>query len=86
MTRLQGRKEAQKQDNGRIIAVNLAVADCFFCHCIQLFIKFFYTEILKVRDYWFRFEWQHHGSPHVHGLAWLSDASDVQGAFSSMGS
>ena len=25
-----------------------------------------------------RFEWQHHGSPHVHGLAWLSGAPDVE--------
>ena len=25
-----------------------------------------------------RFEWQHHGSPHVHGLAWLSGAPDVK--------
>ena len=29
-------------------------------------------------DYWFRFEWQHRGSPHVHGLAWLPDAPDVE--------
>ena len=25
-----------------------------------------------------KFEWQHRGSPHVHGLAWLSGAPDVQ--------
>ena len=25
-----------------------------------------------------RFEWQHRGSPHVHGLAWLPDAPDVE--------
>ena len=25
-----------------------------------------------------RFEWQHRGSPHVHGLAWLPGAPDVQ--------
>ena len=25
-----------------------------------------------------RFEWQHRGSPHVHGLAWLSGAPDVE--------
>ena len=23
------------------------------------------------------FEWQHRGSPHVHGLAWLANAPDV---------
>ena len=26
----------------------------------------------------FHFEWQHRGSPHVHGLTWLPDAPDVQ--------
>ena len=24
------------------------------------------------------FEWQHHCSPHVHGLAWLSGATDME--------
>ena len=27
-----------------------------------------------MKDYWLRFEWQHRGSPHVHGLAWLGNA------------
>ena len=34
-------------------------------------------------DYWLRFEWQHHGSPHVHGLDWLPNAPDVQNLLSS---
>ena len=25
-----------------------------------------------------QFEWQHRGSPHVHGLAWLLNAPDVE--------
>ena len=25
-----------------------------------------------------RFEWQHRGSPHVHGLAWFSGAPNVE--------
>ena len=29
-------------------------------------------------DYWVCFEWQHRGSPHVHGLAWLPNAPDVE--------
>ena len=27
--------------------------------------------VLGTCNYWMRFEWQHHGSPHVHGVAWL---------------
>ena len=30
-----------------------------------------------------RFEWQHRGSPYVHGLAWLPNAPDVEQLLSS---
>uniref|UniRef100_A0A1X7TZG1 Helitron helicase-like domain-containing protein n=1 Tax=Amphimedon queenslandica TaxID=400682 RepID=A0A1X7TZG1_AMPQE len=30
-----------------------------------------------------RFEWQHRGSPHVHGLAWLPNAPNVEDLLSS---
>ena len=39
--------------------------------------KDFYEDVLGVKDYWLRFEWQHRGSPHVHGLAWLSNAPAI---------
>ena len=55
-----------------------AIADWFFFHRIQMFIDAFYVGVLGARDYWLRFEWQHRGSPHVHGLAWLPDAPDVE--------
>ena len=57
---------------------NPAITDCFFSHRIQKFIEAFYVGILGASDFWFRFEWQHRGSPHVHGLAWFADAPDVQ--------
>ncbi len=62
---------------------NPAIADWFFCQRIQLFLKYFYKEILHAKDYWLRFEWQHRGSPHVQGLAWLQGAPDIEGTFSS---
>ena len=34
--------------------------------------------MLKATDYWLRFEWQHRGSPHVHGVACLPNAPDVE--------
>ena len=57
---------------------NPAVADWFFYERFQQFLKCFYLDILGAKDYWLRFEWQHCGSPHVHGLAWLPGAPDVQ--------
>ena len=64
----------------RIQAVNdnPALADWFFCHRVQKFVEVFYLGVLKATDYWMRFEWQHRGSPHVHGVAWLPNALDVE--------
>ena len=47
------------------------------------FIKAYYEGVLGVTDDWMRFEWQHRGSPHVHGLAWLPNAPDVEQLLSS---
>ena len=57
---------------------NPAIADWFFYHRVQKFIEAFYVGVLGATDYWIRFEWQHRGSPHVHGLAWLPNAPDVE--------
>ena len=56
---------------------NPCLADWFFYHRIIKFMDVFYVGILKAKDYWLRFEYQHEGSPHVHGVAWLEGAPDV---------
>ncbi|KAK3924207.1 tRNA pseudouridine synthase B, partial [Frankliniella fusca] len=44
-------------------------------------VKTFISEVLekyyKVIDYWYRVEYQHRGSPHIHGLFWIENAPDV---------
>ena len=62
----------------KAVTDNPAVADWFFHHRIQKFMDAFYIRLLGATDYWMRFEWQHRGSPHVHGLAWFPDAPDVE--------
>jgi len=57
---------------------NPAIADWFFYHRIERFVQSFYVDILGASDYWFRFEWQHRGSPHIHGMAWLSGAPNAE--------
>lgn len=32
--------------------------------------------IFKIKEFWYRYEWQHRGSPHIHGLLWLDAAPD----------
>ena len=62
----------------KAVIENPALADWFFYHSVIEFVKAFYTGVLGATDYWLRFEWQHRGSPHVHGLAWLPDTPDVE--------
>ena len=70
-------KPDDRKSRSDAVIANPAIADCFFYERIKQFMKHFYVGILNVLDYWIRFEWQHRGSPHVHGLAWLKDAPDV---------
>ena len=46
----------------RVKAVNEnpVITDGFFCHRMQKFLDAFYLGVLKVTDFWMRFEWQHH--------------------------
>ena len=66
----------------KVIQENPAIADY---QRIVKFIDAFYTVVLGATNYWFHFEWQHHGSPHVHGLAWLLDAPDVEQVLTNSG-
>ena len=68
----------------KAVIENPAIADWFFYHRVQKLIEAFYVGVLGATDYWVRFEWQHRGSPHVHGLAWLPNAPDVEKLFVSL--
>ena len=72
-----------KEVRVKAVVDNPALADWFFFHRIQKFVDTFYVDVLGATDYWLRFEWQHRGSPHVHGLAWLPNAPDVENLLSS---
>ena len=67
----------------KAVVENPCLADWFFYQRIVKFMDVFYKSILKAKDYWLRFEYQHRGSPHVHGVAWLEDAPDVEKIVSS---
>jgi len=61
----------------KAVIKNPCLTDWFFYHRVLKFMDSFFVEILKANDYWLRFECQHQGSPHIHGVAWLQDAPDV---------
>ena len=68
----------QQSSRTKAVIENPAICDWFFYYRVQEFIKAYYVGVLGVADYWMQFEWQHRGSPHVHGLAWLPNAPDVE--------
>ncbi|XP_059068275.1 uncharacterized protein LOC131047632 [Cryptomeria japonica] len=34
-------------------------------------------KFLGATDYWYRYEWQHRGSAHIHGFIWLQEAPNI---------
>ena len=66
----------------RAVIENPCMSDWFFYHRVIKFMDAFYMDIMGAKDYWLRFEYQHRGSPHVHGVIWLQDAPDAQNILS----
>ena len=71
-------EQQSSSSRSRAVSKNPAIADWFFYHRIGKFIEDFYAGVLGAVDFWYRFEWQHRGSPHVHGVAWFKNAPDMQ--------
>ena len=57
---------------------NPAIAAYYFQKCWEIFYREVVKPQLNVVDYWWRFEWQHRGSSHIHGFLWLRDAPSVE--------
>jgi ATP-dependent DNA helicase PIF1 len=57
---------------------NPAIAAYYFQKRWQIFYEVVVKPQLNVVDYWWRFEWQHRGSSHIHGFLWLRDAPSVE--------
>jgi hypothetical protein len=67
------------QDRNRILSQNPKLATQMFKKrfesLLDILLDSKLSPIGKVEDYWFRIEFQHRGSPHVHGLLWLEEDS-----------
>jgi len=70
-------------DRAKAVVDNPCLTDWFFYNRVMKFMEMFFIGILKANDYWLRFEYQHRGSPHIHGVVWLQDAPDVQNVLAS---
>lgn len=56
---------------------NPVTANTYFIVRAKLFISRFFHDFLLCNDSYFRVEYQHRGSPHVHGVIWLPNAPQV---------
>jgi hypothetical protein len=43
-----------------------------------VFFEFFLKPLFDIVDYWWRYEWQAHGSSHGHGFAWFRNTPKVE--------
>ena len=56
---------------------NPAIAAYYFQKRWEVFFEEVIQKKFDVKDFWWRYEWQHRGSSHVHGFLWLKDAPSV---------
>lgn len=65
-----------ERERRELMHQNPMIVAWFFDLRTNVFMKKVMCKYFNVKDFWFRYEWQHRGSPHVHGLLWLDDAPD----------
>jgi hypothetical protein len=56
----------------------VALAAYYFQKRWEVYFECFMKVKFKIKDYWWRYEWQHRGSSHIHGFLWLEDAPDIE--------
>ena len=61
----------------KLVSENPLVCDTFFSLRCKFFLEKYVSKKLPVKDFWYRYEYQHRGSIHVHGVLWLDGAPDV---------
>src|ERR1043165_8449087 len=66
-------QDANKYKHQNLID-NLHITAWYFEKRFKLFFEKVLVPKWNLKDWWFRFEWQHRGSTHVHGVAIRKDA------------
>ncbi|KAK3931974.1 ATP-dependent DNA helicase, partial [Frankliniella fusca] len=77
LTGLDDVSELREKERRDLLQQNPYIVDSFFHQRVQSFIKSVLSVEYPVKDYWYRIEYQHRGSPHMHGVFWFEDAPDV---------
>lgn len=62
----------------RLLRTNPVIGDCvFFAERGDYYLRRVLTPYYDVKDFWWRYKFQHRGNVHLHGLLWLNGAPDV---------
>ena len=71
-------------EKAKLVASDPASCSRYFHHRVQKFLQLIimgpHSPIGKVKDFFYRVEFQKRGSPHIHGFVWPQDAPDVNTA------
>lgn len=67
---------ARQRHNSKNVNNNPAITAWYFQKRFQLFFEHVIKPVFRVKEWWFRYEWQSRGSSHVHGLIWMDGAPD----------
>ncbi|KAK3931895.1 ATP-dependent DNA helicase [Frankliniella fusca] len=65
------------RERRQLVQDNPHIVDAFFDYRVNVLINKLLQTHFKVTDYWYRVEYQHRGSPHIHGVFWFENAPDV---------
>ncbi|XP_034245752.1 uncharacterized protein LOC117647887 [Thrips palmi] len=61
----------------KLLSENPLLFESFFVKRCTYFMEECVKHKFNVKDFWYRFEYQHRGSIHLHGLLWLSDSPSI---------
>jgi hypothetical protein len=56
---------------------NPAIAAYYFQKRFEIYFQHYLKPKFGIKDFWWRFEWQHRGSSHIHGFLWFDGAPSV---------
>jgi hypothetical protein len=72
-----GNPETSAKRHHQNIVDNPQIAVWFFSKRFEIFFKDVLMKQWDLEDWWYRFEWQHRGSSHVHGIGKRKDAPAI---------
>ncbi|KAK3921767.1 hypothetical protein KUF71_010943 [Frankliniella fusca] len=68
---------SNESERHKLMFNNPKICSDYFYQVAEKYINDIMIAQFKVKDHWYRYEWQLRGSPHVHGVLWLNDAVNV---------